>query len=241
MSRLYNEVKSKAKSKGVKVSDKLKKAGAAAYDEIIPRYNADNEQDIKDLEPYKDRPLKRRELDDIIEITGRRDASGDSDRQKKYRGTGEYGKLHSKINDLKNLSSELDSDSFGELKKIHINESLDLKKDDDFELKKDFLYLMYDKIKERYDAVEWQSDLYAEVDFKELPGMLVLVLENIDGDWKHEHMLLNACIREATDPVDITENVVEEDGSDWYAADHNVFYSMEQFNEFKARVSKEEV
>ena len=61
VSRLYKEVRSKAKEKGIKVHDKFKN-DVGYYDEIIPKYNADIEQDLKDLEPYRDRPLKRKRL-----------------------------------------------------------------------------------------------------------------------------------------------------------------------------------
>ena len=115
VSRLYNEVRSRAKEKGIKIHDKLGKSGAASFDEIIPRYNSDIEQDLKDLEPYKDRPLKRRELDDIIDITGRRDASGSSERQMKHRLSGEYGKLGSKINNLNRNLSDIDRDGTKEI------------------------------------------------------------------------------------------------------------------------------
>lgn len=117
VSRLYKEVRSKAKEKKVKVHDKLKN-DVGYYDEIIPKYNADIEQDLKDLEPFKDRPLKRRELDDILDITGRRDASGSSERQMKHRMSGDYGRLMTKVNDLKRNLNDLDQDG---VKEIWIN------------------------------------------------------------------------------------------------------------------------
>ncbi len=115
VSRLYGEVISKAKNKKVKVHDKLGEKGSKYYDEIIPRYNADIEQDLKDLEPFKGRPLKRKELDTIRSITGRRDASGSSERQIKHRMSGEYGKLGSKINTLKSRLRDLDDDGVVEI------------------------------------------------------------------------------------------------------------------------------
>lgn len=115
VSRLYNEVKAKAKEKGIKIHDKFGIDNANLYDEIIPRYNSDIEQDLKDLEPYKDRSLKRSELDAIRDITGRRDASGSSERQMKHRMTGEYGKLMDKINSLKRNLSDIERDGTVEI------------------------------------------------------------------------------------------------------------------------------
>ena len=118
VSRLYKELRAKAKEKKVKVHDNFGENGAKNYDEVIPRYNADIDQDLKDLEPFKDRPLKRKELDVIRDITGRRDASGSSERQMKHRMSGEYGRLGDKIGTLKNRLSDLDEDG---VKEIWIN------------------------------------------------------------------------------------------------------------------------
>ena len=114
VSRLYNEVLDKVKSKKIKYHDKLGKEEVKRLDSIIPNYNKDLEQDIKDLEPYANRPLKRKELDDILDITGRRDASGSSERQMKHRLSGDYGKLSSKVGDLKRYLSDLDDDNITE-------------------------------------------------------------------------------------------------------------------------------
>lgn len=118
VSRLYKELRAKAKEKNVKVHDNFGENGAKNYDEVIPRYNADIDQDLKDLEPFKDRPLKRKELDAIRDITGRRDASGSSERQMKHRMSGEYGRLGDKLNGLKSRLNDLDEDG---VKEIWIN------------------------------------------------------------------------------------------------------------------------
>jgi len=114
VSRLYNEVLDKVKSKKIKYHDRLGKEEVERLDSVIPNYNKDLEQDIKDLEPYANRPLKRRELDDILDITGRRDASGSSERQMKHRLSGDYGRLSAKVGDLKRYLRDLDDEGITE-------------------------------------------------------------------------------------------------------------------------------
>ena len=117
IARLADELDRKLKTvRGkVKVHGKVDKDEVARLNSLIPSYNQDLDQDLKDLEPYANRPLKRRELDDIVEITNRRDASGSSERQRKYRGDGDYGRLISRMNSLKGYIKDLDDDSLSEI------------------------------------------------------------------------------------------------------------------------------
>jgi hypothetical protein len=93
----------------------------------------------------------------------------------------------------------------------------------EFEKRKAFLYDMYDKIKEAWEAIEWHDGMYFE------PSMdvdnLCLIL-SVDGDWKHEHIAINQIAQEATHPIKIDEIVTEDSDGDWYTADHYFYYKM---------------
>lgn len=100
-----------------------------------------------------------------------------------------------------------------------LNESID----NDFEAKKEFLYSMYDKIKEAWEAVEWHDKMYFEPDM--YIDELILIINVEWGDWKHEHAALDEIAKEATHPIDIEVKITEEDGSDCYSAEHWYYYA----------------
>lgn len=103
-------------------------------------------------------------------------------------------------------------------------------KKNDFESKKDFLYAMYDKIKEAWEAIEWHEKMYYELDM--YPTDLELILIVNWGDWKHDHIAIDHIAEQATHPIEISSNVTEEDGSDTYSAEHSYKYSEAQYKEW---------
>ena len=92
-----------------------------------------------------------------------------------------------------------------------------------FEAKKNFLYSMYDKIKEGWDKIEWQDPMYFEMDID--TNAMCLIISVDWGDWKHEHALLDSIAKETTNPIYMYQKTTEEDGSDCYSADHYFFYA----------------
>jgi hypothetical protein len=100
----------------------------------------------------------------------------------------------------------------------------------DTQEKRDFLYAMYDKIKEAWEAIEWHQEMYYEMDVYASNLELIIIVDW--GDWKHDHAALDQIAKEATHPVEISENVTEEDGSDTYSAEHCYKYSDKQFQEW---------
>ena len=100
----------------------------------------------------------------------------------------------------------------------------------DTQEKRDFLYAMYDKIKEAWEAIEWHQEMYYEMDMYASNLELIIIVDW--GDWKHDHAALDQIAKEATHPVEISENVTEEDGSDTYSAEHCYKYSDKQFQEW---------
>ena len=103
--------------------------------------------------------------------------------------------------------------------------------DPEFEAKKDFLYVMYDKIAKAWSAIEWHDDMYFEMDMSVPKLCLIICVEW--GDWKHDHLALEQIAEEATQPIKTSEVVTEEDGSDCFSADHYFYYSPKQFEDFK--------
>ena len=93
----------------------------------------------------------------------------------------------------------------------------------EFEERKEFLYSMYDKIKEAWDAVEWHEPMHFEPDM--YVDELILILNVEWGDWKHEHLALDEIAKKATHPIDIEVKVTEENGSDSYSAEHWYYYA----------------
>lgn len=93
----------------------------------------------------------------------------------------------------------------------------------DFESKKNFLYSMYDKIKEAWEAIDWHDEMYYEMDM-DIDNM-ILIISVTWGDWKHDHAAIDQIAKEATHPIKIEEVVTEEDGSDCYSADHYFYYA----------------
>lgn len=98
-----------------------------------------------------------------------------------------------------------------------------------FNEKRDFLYAMYDKIKAGWDAIDWHSPMYFEMDMNVNALELIIMVE---GDWKHDHAAIDSIADRTTQPVAKYEEVTEEDGSDWYSADHYFKYSQKQFKDW---------
>lgn len=55
-----------------------------------------------------------------------------------------------------------------------------------------------------------------------------IVCVNIDGDWKHDHAYAKYLIEQMFDDCEIKTKVVNQDGSDWYEADHYVIVSKNE-------------
>lgn len=98
-----------------------------------------------------------------------------------------------------------------------------------FNEKRDFLYAMYDKIKAGWEAIDWHSEMYFEMDMNVNALELIIMVE---GDWKHDHAAIDSIADRTTQPVAKYEEVTEEDGSDWYSADHYFKYSTQQFKKW---------
>ncbi len=92
----------------------------------------------------------------------------------------------------------------------------------DFEARKEYLYSMYEKIKEAWEAVDWHDHFYYEMNM--VVDKMILIISVQWGDWKHDHLALDKIAEEATHPVMIDKVVTEEDGSDCYSADHYFYY-----------------
>ena len=54
-----------------------------------------------------------------------------------------------------------------------------------------------------------------------------VVCVNIDGDWKHDHAYAKYLIEQMFPNCVIRTTIVNEDGSDWYEADHYVIVPRE--------------
>lgn len=69
---------------------------------------------------------------------------------------------------------------------------------------------------------EVYCDVYPDYYFYE-PSLnsegTVVMIASITGDWKHEHARADYLMREIGYEL-ISKKVTEEDGSDWYSADH---------------------
>lgn len=73
----------------------------------------------------------------------------------------------------------------------------------------------------------WFEDAYLE-SFQ--PGIYILRVIGLRGDWKHDHLYLDCIIRDELEKkyswmgysaMTYSEVVTEEDGSDYYTADHS--------------------
>lgn len=92
-------------------------------------------------------------------------------------------------------------------------------------------------------------DNYDLIDYEEYPMDTIVVTFRIDGDWKHEHLRFNWLVREWAEKNNktiykIDEIPVEEDGSDYYVSDHQIFItspeSAEQLNSMSALFNSDE-
>ena len=54
-----------------------------------------------------------------------------------------------------------------------------------------------------------------------------VVCVNIDGDWKHEHGYAKCIIEKMFPNCSIRTTIINQDGSDWYEADHYVIVPKE--------------
>ena len=95
----------------------------------------------------------------------------------------------------------------------------------DFDKKRDFLYSMYDKIKARWDSIDWHEPMYFEMDM-DVENLILII--TVDGDWKHDHGAIDQIAREETHPYKMDEVVTEETDGDWYTSDHYFYYKLEE-------------
>lgn len=120
---------------------------------------------------------------------------------------------------------------------INILKEVDSSREKDFNNKKEFLYSMYDKIKEAWEAVEWHDKFHYDFDMY-IDELCLIIIVNW-GDWKHDHLALDQIAKEATEPIDIDVKVTEEDGSDCYSAEHYYYYAPVRLKQYEGvRVEK---
>lgn len=100
------------------------------------------------------------------------------------------------------------------------------------------------KLQEGYDSVikDLESielflrrenfDSYDVIDYNEFPMGTSVILFEVEGDWKHEHLLFEHLIYEWAQENDrdifkIDSETVGETGSDWYTARYKVFITKD--------------
>ena len=113
-------------------------------------------------------------------------------------------------------------DNFLEMLKGSLNESVEVKEEDNILNK--VLEEVNARFKETSGSDRDFSDDYMVDAWENEDGIYTIMVEVIWGDWKHDHLYIESIFRDVFKKLNIKygedEQVIEENGSDSYSADH---------------------